>query len=378
VISRRAYGLWLAVWLAACSEPPVPSVESQPIVLWSNVDVRGESVPAVDAGAVYNLEQETHIVSAVRKADGALLWSQKLPVTNPNFDGYGLAIANGVLIVGDLDLFGINPTTGSIIWRYSQSAGRNPGFGRLTVSNGVVYCGSTSGHIFAVDASTGAEKWIAQPIRDTASIYNPVVLDGVVYAGVTRFGGGSPNRAGAVALDAATGSQLWLTLAPPPASNASDENTGGVAVIGESAFFGSGTGVHVLNKTSGQLSESFSAEVLADAGFTPHRVFSIGSILLVASGAPASVTAVDPVSLKRQWQVSTTSSVSSISGDANVAYIPQQGALAAVSLQSGQLSWRFKSESVGHAHEEFLAAPAFDLDRVYLPGFKGIYGLKRN
>lgn len=358
-----------------CSEPGI-SGPPEAVLHWRSAEARGESIPVVDGAAVYNLEQETHILSAIRKTDGVLLWKRTLPVTRPNFDGYGLGMSGSVLVVGDRDLFGIDPATGNIVWRYEPSEGRNPGFGRFAIAGGVVYCGSTSGHIFAVDASTGVERWLSRAMPDTTSIFSPTIASGVVYAGFTQLAGGQPARGGAVAIDANNGAVIWSTFAPVPASDISTENTDGVVPVGGRVFFGSATGVHVADRATGVLSTTLGPEFLGDMPLTPRRPFLVGGMLLVASGS-GTVTAVDPTTLARKWQLSATSSVASISGDGNVAYIPSSGRLIAVSVLSGEIEWQFESRSVSDPYEDFLAAPTFDDARVYLPGSKAVYAFRK-
>lgn len=369
------HGLLLLLFTVTCAEPgPHPS-EGEPVLKWRNVDVRGESVPVVDGSAVYNLEQATHIVSAVRKSDGSLMWRRTLPVTNPGADGYGLALSNGVLVVGDLDLFGLDAATGSILWKYQPSQGRNPGFGRLTVANGTIYCGSTSGHVFAVDPATGAERWIVAAAATSASVYGPVVVDGIVYASVTDFNPGSPNRVGAVAVDAGTGSLTWSVMAPTRLAG-SDLNTESPVILGDRVFFGSITGVHIADRRTGTYLSALASNLFGPGLVTPHRPYAVGKSLLVASGS-GYVSALDPAILERKWQIQTNISVTGISGDDQVAYIPQQGVLVAALLSSGVPKWTFKSQSVGVANDMFLAAPAMDESTIYLPGSKSVYALKR-
>jgi outer membrane protein assembly factor BamB len=344
------------------------------VLKWRNDAVRGESVPVVDGTAIYNLEQETHVLSAVRKTDGVLIWRKTLPVTNPAFDGYGLGISGGILVVGDLDLFGVDPATGSILWKYAQSTGRNPGFGRFAIQDGVVYCGSTSGHVFAVEAATGIEKWVTQAAPDTSSIYDPIVFNGVIYAGLTAFG--HPNRPGAIAVRASDGTALWTTLGPTLDGGYSNENTAGVVAFGDTVFFGSGLGIHVVRRSSGELLSTIPGSSIGSSGLTEHRPFRLGSTLLVAAGN-ATVTALDPATLAQKWKQSTAGSLVSITGDSTVAYFPQQDALVAVLLQTGAIKWSFKSSSVGHSFEFFISGPAFDGDAVYAAGSKGVYALGR-
>lgn len=374
IAARRLFlGALLAGCYGAGTEPP----ESDAILKWRNVDVRGESIPAVDGIAVYNLEQETHILSAVRKTDGVLLWKRTLPVSMPSFDGYGLALSGGVLVVGDLDLFGVDPATGEILWQYHPSEGRRPGYSRLTETGGVVYCGSTSGHIFAVEVATGAERWVSRAAPDTSSsVYWPVVVDGVVYAGFTHFSQSAPPRGGAVAVNAVNGQVIWSVYSPVSPLTSTTENTAGTPVVGNKVFVGSATGIHVVDRNNGTLLSKLELPFFGDAGPTPHRPFLVGGLVLGVSGH-GSVTAIDPVSLQRKWQVPTTSSVLSITGSGSVAYIPSFGRLIAVNVADGTIRWTFMSKSVGASGEHFLAAPAFDDKALYLPGSRAIYAFTK-
>lgn len=333
--------------------------------------MRGESIPAMDGSAVYNLEQETHILSAVRKSDGSLIWKRMLPVTNPSFDGYGLAIVENRLVVGDLDLFGIDPATGAIEWIYHPSEGSDPGFARFTTSGNVVYCGSTSGHIFAVDAATGAEVWASHVLPDTTNIYWPIVVNGVIYAGFTHFSRQVPPRGGAIAADATTGAVIWTAYAPVPAPNIGTENTDGVVAFGDKVAFGSSTGIHVVDRTTGTIRSTLDSAFFGDrAPLTPHSPFLVGGVLLLASGS-ATVTGVDTATLERKWQIGLWSSVSSISGEGEIAYIPSHGKLVAVDVKTGNTRWNFISD------ESFIAAPGVDDSLVYLPGSNAIYAIRK-
>lgn len=49
----------------------------------------------------------------------------------------------------------LDPATGAILWQTPDPSGSFD-TGALTTSNGVVYAGSMSGHMYALDAATGA------------------------------------------------------------------------------------------------------------------------------------------------------------------------------------------------------------------------------
>lgn len=374
-----------STWLLAitvlgfsCSDPgPLPQVRPVGSIKWRNIDVRGESDPVIDATTVYHLEQETHVLSAVRRADGSLVWRRSLPVANPAFDGYGLALSKGVLIVGDLDVFGVNPATGDILWRYQPSVGANPGFQRFTLAGGVIYCGSTTGHIFSVDAQTGIELWATKVTPEATSIYDPAVVDGVLFAGFTRFGGGVAPAGGAVAVNATTGKLMWSVFAPAPGPDFETSNVAGVAVFGTRAFFGTAAGVHVVDRTTGSVLQTLPASLFVPGGGrTALRAFAAGGSLIITSD-DGHVTLVDPVTLVVRWQQSATSFINAISSDGQSIFVPQYGALAALALDTGVPTWVFRSKSVGDPDEAFLAAPTFDDSLLYLAGSKSVYALRK-
>jgi polyvinyl alcohol dehydrogenase (cytochrome) len=87
----------------------------------------------------------------------------------------------------------LDPATGAILWQTSDPSGGND-LGAVSVSNGVMYGGSMSGHMYALDASNG--KVLKDLVGQGASNAGPAISnDGVVYwgNGYARFGLGAPS-----------------------------------------------------------------------------------------------------------------------------------------------------------------------------------------
>src|SRR5215211_4787920 len=121
---------------------------------------------------------------------------------------------------GDHNLYAINRATGAEKWKFETGGAVNSSPAFL---NGVVFFGSVDGRFYAIDAETGKEKWkfatkgesrfIAPGIHgaipktelmaDPFDVFlsSPVVANGVVY-----FGSGDHN---VYALDASTGKEKW-------------------------------------------------------------------------------------------------------------------------------------------------------------------------
>jgi polyvinyl alcohol dehydrogenase (cytochrome) len=87
----------------------------------------------------------------------------------------------------------LDPATGQILWQTPDPSGSFD-LGAVSVSNGVVYAGSMSGHMYALDAATGAV--VTDLVGEGSSNAGPAISDkGVVYwgNGYGRFGLGAPS-----------------------------------------------------------------------------------------------------------------------------------------------------------------------------------------
>jgi eukaryotic-like serine/threonine-protein kinase len=133
------------------------------------------------------------------------------------------------------------------------------------IADGIVYIGSLSGHLYAIDQQTGLEKWNFKSRMPIAS--SATVADGIVYF---------VSSAGSLAaLDAHTGQPKWVFVAEyerkfearnlhgyPPATqtipDAWDLFTSSPAVVNGTVYFGSGDGnVYAVDARSGILQWKF-------------------------------------------------------------------------------------------------------------------------
>lgn len=80
----------------------------------------------------------------------------------------------------------LDPSTGAILWQ-TPDPSMDVDTGAVTVANDVMYAGSQSGRMFALDAVTGKVLWDFQ--GEGMSNAGPAVVDGTVY-----WGNGYPNR----------------------------------------------------------------------------------------------------------------------------------------------------------------------------------------
>ena len=118
--------------------------------------------------------------------------------------------------------------------------------GTATVSDGVLYLGSTDGNLYAIDALTGAERWRFHSNGPISS--SPAVVDGLVYF---------TSRDGSLyALAARDGRQRWkLDLGPDLGDQDYwDFYTSSPTPFGNSLYVGSGAGfVYAIDRRSGHV-----------------------------------------------------------------------------------------------------------------------------
>jgi outer membrane protein assembly factor BamB len=182
-------------------------------VLWrQRVDAPIGGGPAVQNGVVYVLGRND-IGWAVRAADGRVLWQTAgtpstagvMGVSVPAIQGNTVIFpfASGQLLAADRD-------TGATLWT-NQIGGLRIGraianirdvTGDPVIAGNVVYGGTSSGRINAVELDSGMQAWSA---RDGAN--SPVVVAGGSVFAVN-------DQAELIRLDAATGGAIWRVQLP--------------------------------------------------------------------------------------------------------------------------------------------------------------------
>jgi outer membrane protein assembly factor BamB len=163
------------------------------------------------------------------------------------------AVAQGVVYVGSYDgrFYAIDATSGQQKWVFQ--GGLDPaihnqqGFqASAAVVDGTVYVGSRDAHVYALDAATGRKKW-DYPTSKSWVNATPAVRDGLVYAATSdssRF----------FALDARTGRLRFNVDARAYVFSSP-------ALAGKLAYFGSHNGrVYAVDATTGAPGWEFQTE----------------------------------------------------------------------------------------------------------------------
>ena len=125
---------------------------------------------------------------------------------------------------GPKNVFAVNAKTGEVRWRYSpelpkgidQFACCDVGNRGVAYADGKVFLGRLDANVVALDAKTGKELWKTQVVdykQGSVITSPPTIAKGLI---VTGFAGGEFGARGAlVALDQATGKEVWRTHTVP-------------------------------------------------------------------------------------------------------------------------------------------------------------------
>ncbi|PEQ11137.1 PQQ-dependent dehydrogenase, methanol/ethanol family [Novosphingobium sp. PC22D] len=166
-----------------------------------------------------------------------LAWSLDLP-GEVTLEATPLEVGGVLYFTGSYaKAYAVDAKTGKILWTYDPQVWKhNPdkmhfSFGAnrgMAYEDGKVFAAALDGRIFALDAKTGKELWIADSIPEGAlniSTGAPRVMNGKVIIG--NGGADFGARGFVTAFDAATGKQLWRFYTTP---GTPEQNAGNAAL----------------------------------------------------------------------------------------------------------------------------------------------------
>jgi outer membrane protein assembly factor BamB len=257
------------------------------------------------------------------------------------------------------------------------------------VDNGVVYCGSATGHVYAVDANSGVELWASALSSDTATnVYQPKVSNGVVYVGFTHFNPAALEiRGGVAALSQQTGRLLWEQILPHGDSLDKTAVFNGVFLTPSQVVAQASDDImYGFDRQSGQLTTTipittFESATSGNPG-SPEDLPSFASangLFFTASPSLRSVTALSASDLHHLWTMAFPwGSPMNIVAAGDRLYAGAAGGQFGAFDLNGTLLWsvqRFDLRSDGQ--EDLSFAPAIDSTQLYLTGKHEVYAFKK-
>jgi outer membrane protein assembly factor BamB len=357
-----------AVPRQASGPPPVPA----PATLW-HVRGEGKGEPAVDGSAVYFLSRRHEIV-AVEARSGDVRWRNHTGEPGDETAGSVVVRAGDLVIAGDYNLVAFDSGNGAMRWRFQPPDGYGAGYYLGGAAGDLVFTGSPSGRLYAVDIRTGRARWSTLVAGGGAStVFAPITDGDVVVAGYTAFL--APNVGGVVAVDAETGSLRWQSPFPPsPGGVLSTRSAGGPLIYGRFVLATGATGIiHAFDRSDGSLQWSIAAlDVPPPFGPTAqdHRPLARTGDTLFAGSLFGVVVAYDLRTRSELWRYGSLNEGSvnfRITSDDTAVYIPYlAGRLVALRVEDGRVRWRMPDGSAG------FEWPASSLDdRVYAAASEG-------
>jgi outer membrane protein assembly factor BamB len=304
-------------------------------VRWTYGFADRESSPAVVGGVAYISAGE--YVSAVKATTGKDLW--RSPPLGDSVIGTP-AVADGRVYASTGNgVDALDAATGKRLWHYQAFEPRAP-----TVVGGLVYFGSYLGGVYAVDAVTGAKRWLA-PTGPILS--SPAVVDGVVYIG--------SDDDSLYAVDAATGAKRWTFPT-------GDRVESSPSVVDGVVYVGSEDGnVYAIDAHTGAEIWAFpTVDGLVDGAPS----VADGVVYIGAYGAIYALRASDGTEVWSEPQtVNILSPPAVANGIVYVGAMPANAAIiAAYRASTGELLWSY----VLSTHYSVLSSPAVVNGVVYV------------
>jgi outer membrane protein assembly factor BamB len=333
--------------------------------------------PAIGGGDVFALTAE-HQLLKVSLADGSEQWRVETGEQGVTY-GDTLALTSGSVLVGEYDVVAIDRVTGRRRWRFVPREGYAPGPYVGDVHQEVVFAGSASGHLYAIDTRAGRSVWTAIiDHQGESTVYWPRVEDGLVIAGFTRHA--PPSSGGLVGLSVADGRERWRFDFPRRA--VSTHMTGGPVMAGDVVVAASGDGqLWAVDRRSGELRWNATAlkgalDSIVPASDQDYRALAVVGDTIVVGSTTGYVMGYDFAG-REVWRFAGgrlgSSSFSMAAGD-GVAFVPYvSGFVVALDAATGHLRWRTNDWQQG-----FIWPPAVAGDLAVASSRQGLWALRTN
>ena len=293
--------------------------------------------------------------------------------SSPTVDGDVAVVATLEGVVHGLDV-----ATGDTVWSVDVTEGLAQNVSALkaapAVANGVVYIG-TQARMVALDAATGVEIWRAVPTDEHATLTSYSAAGATDTVVVGAFGRG---RGGAVAWDPLTGERLWtLSRADSEGIHAAPIIHGGVVYLGNAK--GQVMAYDANNGARLWQTSLYEGSTNWDYGLVGTPALHQGTLFV--PGQYDRLFAVDATSGQVGWSIAAESSVLHLSHARAVAHAfsaapvvtgetlwvaGADGTLRAVALDTGEERWRTVLDS------PITAGPAPAGELLFVGSFGGV------
>jgi outer membrane protein assembly factor BamB len=310
-----------------------------------------------------------HRLVAIDKESGTVRWTREMPrVLGQSLDssityGFGSTMAGGVVVAMDVALFGFDPQNGNLRWTFLPKF-RIQELSLPSSDDQTVYAATAGGYVYALDPASGNVRWQTVVVDSPAVAYNPVPAGGDVYGGFTVFAGTASDSGGVFALDAATGATRWIFYFPRPSQAVRPRGWIRPAVAGGYIVAATeGGGLYALDRSTGTVAWSGLPSDLASQGNAAVAAFDNRVFVGFNTGV---VLALNLGSGKELWRMAEIPySVRRMTADSQKLYVTFAGVFGALNVSNGTIAWR---------QSDFgILGAVVDTNRVFGAGPNGFY-----
>jgi len=339
---------WLAAWMPAAGPTVVqPARDGPPEIVWR---VQGEArgTPALVGHTAFFLSRHHELV-AIDVRSGQVNWRRETRGPGATTAGTSVVATPTTVIAGDGGLVAFTHA-GAERWRFASEDGGNAGVYLGERAGSLLLAGSAAGRLWALDADSGVVRWsLGVGNRRHATVFAPVVADGVVLAAFTSFD--DLRVGGLVAVELATGRQLWHR----PLAFA-----GGPLVAGSLVLAAQQDGsIHAFDRRSGTARWSLPPATPSAWDGPEFRTLALAGPLLIAGSLTGRVTAYDLATRQERWRRAPLSAsiVFGIASDERTVYVPYlSGPLVALGAENGAERWRTGADTSGFSWKPLIVA----------------------
>ena len=323
---------------------PTLAVATAPREIW-HVAAEGRGSPVVDADSVYFLSKH-HTVYAISRRSGRVRWARSTGEPGETTAGSTIALAGPLIVAGDYAVVAFDRLDGTIRWRFEPDDGYAPGLYLGTVIDGVAFAGSPAGRLYAVDASSGDERWSAPVVLDgRTTVLAPAADARIVAATFTTFS--APNTGGLAVFDRSSGRERWRVMFPRDAAHpVGTASAGGPLIAGDRIIAASGDGTIYAFSRDGVLAWSIPPESspgTAEPLPQDFRALASSRGALFAGSLNGTISAFDLRDRHLRWRhaPSRSSVAFALTSDDQSVYVPYlTGQLVALDIDDGAERWR--------------------------------------
>jgi hypothetical protein len=329
---------WFGGALVSAAPEPLPPT---PAVRWQ-LPVPGWGEPAADDSAAYFLTR-THEVLSIDGATGTIRWRSATGGAGDVPSGTQVRLTKARVVAGDGGIVAFDRVSGQRTWRFDAPDGDDAGVFLGAADAELVVAGSPAGRVYAVDAVSGALRWLrAVADGQRRVVFPPVHAGGSIVASFTSFDG--PLSGGLVSLDRA-GRRRWIHRFEKGAGAA-----GPPVVVGDQVVVArTDGGIDAIGSATGRRLWALAPEAPSPTGVRDRDIRALASEagILVVTSLRGPVRAFEVPSRRQRWAFADNPAdavVLRARAFGDRLYLPySDGSLVVLDLWTGRECWRTDS-----------------------------------